>query len=349
MRSHRPDGTEWRIANATIYKVLAAAALCAAVIKLAPLITLIALAILLACTLQPAVVRLERYLPHWAASLSVTLGVLLVSGALVWGVIPSLVEQISAIAANLPDSQTALLKNIPAGASRQFIQRLLKNPSVSPEHVLAAGQMVVGAASELILIVVFALYLASDGRRTYAWLRAFFSPPQRKKLDETVQESTEIIVAYVAGQVATSALCAIFVFAVLTALRIPGAVVLSVLAAVFDILPMVGFFLFAIPAVLFALAVSVSAALKLLALYTAYHFLENYVIVPAVYGNRLRLSDLVVLIAVLAGASLGGIAGAILVLPLAAVYPAVERIWLADYIGHETVEKHDAVEHSPAK
>src|SRR4051812_37083000 len=82
--------------------------------------------------------------------------------------------------------------------------------------------------------------------------------------------------------------------------------------------------------------------LAALALYLAYHPIENYLIVPKVYGNRLRLSDLVVLLSVLAGSYLAGIPGAILVLPLVAAYPTLERIWLADYVGRETIAKHEA-------
>ena len=115
--------------------------------------------------------------------------------------------------------------------------------------------------ADLLLMVVIALYLATDGERTYAWLRAFFSKDNARKLDETAEEAGKIIVAYVFGQALTSLICAVFVFIVLSLLKVPGALVLAMLAAVFDILPLLGFFLFAIPAVLFALTVSSKAAL----------------------------------------------------------------------------------------
>lgn len=342
------DPPEWRIANSTIYKLLATLVLCVALVKLAPLFILLLLAVMLACAFEPGIARLERFLPHWAASLAVTVAVILVLSGVVLGVAPALADQFTAIAQKLPESQAALLENVPA-VVRPSVRRLTQNPAISSENVLLAGQRVVGAASELLLMVALALYLAADGKRTYAWIRAFFSPSHRKKLDETAEESAQIVVAYVVGQFITSVLCGVFVFVVLRALKVPAALVLAVVAAVFDILPMVGFFLFTIPAVLFALTVSSKAALTVLGLYALYHLAENYVIAPKVYGRRLRLSDLVVLVSVLAGALLAGIPGAILALPLVAVYPAVERIWLSAVVGREVVEKHDAVEHSPAK
>lgn len=135
----------------------------------------------------------------------------------------------------------------------------------------------------------------------------------------------------------------------LAILGVPASLVLAVLAGIFDILPMLGFFLFMVPAVAIALTVSPGTALALFGAYTAYHLIENYIIVPKVYGNRLRLSDLVVLVSVLAGGILAGITGAILILPLVAIYPAVERIWLVEYIGRKVVAKHEATEQSPAE
>src|SRR6185436_20547453 len=95
---------------------------------------------------------------------------------------------------------------------------------------------------------------------------------------------------------------------------------------------------------LFALTVSPLTAVAVLALYLAYHALENSVIIPRVYGKRLRLSTPVVLVALLIGGSLYGILGAVLVLPLVAAYPIIERIWLHEYLSDEVLKDHSALE-----
>jgi hypothetical protein len=63
-----------------------------------------------------------------------------------------------------------------------------------------------------------------------------------------------------------------------------------------------------------------------LGVHVLYHAVETYFITPAVYGSRLRLSLVAVLLAFTAGAELGGIVGAPIALPLAAIYPIVERV-----------------------
>jgi predicted PurR-regulated permease PerM len=114
--------------------------------------------------------------------------------------------------------------------------------------------------------------------------------------------------------------------------------------AVFDVLLLIGFFLFTIPAMAMALTVSPGTALLVGAFYGAYHLFENYFIVPKVYGNRLRLSALTVLISCLAAGMIAGVVGVIIVLPAVASYPVLERYWLRPHLEPDTVEKHVAID-----
>jgi len=75
---------------------------------------------------------------------------------------------------------------------------------------------------------------------------------------------------------------------------------------------------------------------------------ENYVIAPWAYGDRLKLSNLAVILAFAIGAALAGVIGALIALPVAAVYPAIEQIWLRDALADDTVAEHRAIEHRKA-
>jgi len=155
---------------------------------------------------------------------------------------------------------------------------------------------------------------------------------------------SDVIVAYVQGQLITSVLAGIYALAVLSVLHVPAAIPLAVWAAVCDVLPVVGAFASGIPAVLFALTISPLTAAAVLALYLLYHALENYLIIPKVYGNRLRIPTLVVFIALLIGGALYGVLGAVLILPVFAAYPIIEKIWLHEYLSDELVADHKELE-----
>jgi predicted PurR-regulated permease PerM len=67
-----------------------------------------------------------------------------------------------------------------------------------------------------------------------------------------------------------------------------------------------------------------------------------------VYGDRLKLSNVAVILAFAVGAEIAGVIGALIALPVAAIYPSIERIWLRDELPAETVEEHKGIEHRTA-
>jgi len=156
-----------------------------------------------------------------------------------------------------------------------------------------------------------------------------------------LEEIGELVVAYVTGQLIVSALFTTYAFIVLTILRVPMALLLGVIAGVVDILPFIGILIALVPAVLIALTVSPTTALIVACCYLAYHGIEDYVIIPKVYGNKLKISTLAVLLAMLTGGMLAGIIGAIAALPLVAAYPSLERLWLAPKLEPEVLKDHE--------
>ena len=206
---------------------------------------------------------------------------------------------------------------------------------------MSAGGIALNGLSEIALVLVIALYLLIDGGKTYEWLLAFFSPLHRRKLRITGQEISKVIFGYVAGQVITSVLVMIFTYLVLSVLHVPGALTLSILAGSLDVLPILGFIISTAPAFLLALSVSSKTALIVLILYLVFHVIENYFIVPKVYGKNLRLSTLTVLLGLLAGVLLAGIPGSLAALPVIASYAAIERIWLKPFLRDGVSEKHE--------
>ena len=339
---------EIAIPTVTILKVFAALLIAYALYVLWPLVLLVFLALFLAVTLHSFVDRLcargmKRWVSLWVVigGMWVTLGV----GAAL--LVPAMINQVTGFSRNFPRIRDDALGQLPAdGWVRLNIDHLLDNASWAETeawlgHCMSAGGIALGGLSQLALVLVIALYLLIDGAKSYEWLLAFFSPLQRRKLRNTTKEISKMIFGYVSGQVITSVLVMIFTFIVLSVLRVPGALTLSILAGLLDILPILGFIISTVPAFLLALTVSPKTAAIVLTLYLMFHVFENYFIVPKVYGKNLRLSTLTVLLGLLAGALLAGIPGSLAALPVIASYAAIERIWLKPYLRDGVSEKHD--------
>lgn len=184
--------------------------------------------------------------------------------------------------------------------------------------------------SNTLLVFVMTAYLLADGRRIYEWSVRYLPDVHEQKVRRTIPEISKVVSGYVVGQLATSIAFGIFTFAVLTIADVPQAVVLAIFAAIMDAVPLVGVIIATIPAVLLALTVSIPAAVAVVVAYTVYQQFENYVLAPRVYRGTLQISSFAVLIAVLIGAQLLGVIGALLALPVAAAIPVVERIWIIE-------------------
>ena len=174
------------------------------------------------------------------------------------------------------------------------------------ERSFAWGQSAVSGLVTAAVVFVLTLYLLLDGKSLYAWLLAFVPRTHREKLATTMDEVSDVVHAYVSGQLLVAVLFALFVAGLLTILGVPAAVPLAVIAGLCDVIPVLGILIATVPAVLLALAVSPGTAVVVAIAYLGYHLVETYFILPRVYGNKLKMSTLSVLLALLVGRQAAG-------------------------------------------
>ena len=103
-----------------------------------------------------------------------------------------------------------------------------------------------------------------------------------------------------------------------TLLGLPSALLLALIAALTEAIPIIGPLLGAIPAILVAATVSPELALIVAGVYVVLQVLEGNVLVPMVMRNTVGISPLLVLLSLLIGAAVGGLVGAFLAVPVVA-------------------------------
>ena len=329
----------------TLFKIALAIAMVWWLWKLTELILLLIVAVILAVALDVPVSSLER------RKLSRTTASLIVSGALVvtvvlfvWLTWSSLVNQWQYLIDQLTNTFTAMVQYLPSwiypgptGTDWRASMQTLG---------LRIGQSLATALTLIVLGYFVTVYLLIDGRQTKAWVVAFFPLRRRAKVERTLAESREVIWAYAIGNVITSVFAAAWVLVWMMILHVPAALLLAVIAGIGDFVPVLGFVASVLPAAALALTVSPQTALITIALWVVYHGIENYLLAPWAYGQRLKLSDLAVVLAFAVGAQLAGVIGALIALPIAALYPTIERLWLRDQLPEETVTDHRALTRS---
>jgi predicted PurR-regulated permease PerM len=335
---------ELRIPFVTLLKVALTLLLCVCIIKLWPVILMLVVAVLLAVMFDPLVLFLERH------HLRRPLGVILI-GALLLGLlilffvvlVPAMSNQVVEVSRQLPHLEQTVGQRYPAAVP--YLKRLHGGAPAEVKVWLMrgfiAGKYAIEVVTALIFVLVVSLYLLLEGRTVFEWLADLAPKQRRAKLKQTAVEMSDVVLAYMRGQVITCFICAGWAYLVLLLAGVPAALPLAVIAFFADLLPVVGTIAMTVPAVLLALTLGPGKALLVFGGYMLYHLVESYFIVPRVYGKQMRLSTLTVLLAIMVGGTLQGVAGAILILPFVAAYPIVERLWLRDQLPDDTVQKHE--------
>jgi predicted PurR-regulated permease PerM len=335
----------------TVVKVLLTLIIAWAGLRLWPQFVLLLISLLIAVALHPVVTALERRgLGRGAVVGLMTLVMCAAAALLIFVVFTSLAEQLSKLVQDFPALRDRVDQRLPAHypTLKRVVREIFALPS-SPEiaaqlkRPLALGTVALSGVVSVFFTLIVTIYLLLDGKRLYAWLIAYIPRVHRERMAITAEEVSGVVYAYVRGQAICSALFAVFAGIVLSLLGVPAVVPLAILAGLCDVIPVVGVILATVPAVLLALTVSPTTAAIVLACYFGYHIVESYFLVPRIYGQRLRLSTLAVLLALLVGTTLQGLIGAVLVLPLVAAYPIIERIWLASYLAPDAVKDHSAL------
>ncbi len=305
---------------------LLAAALTWVALKLTPVILAIIGALFLVGTLTPAVEWLERKRWKRGLAIGVVFAVMLITGALLMALtLPALVEQLTTLAKEEPALRGRLAEML-----SRFQPTAKLAESIRNVHYDVLAKAWAGTALEyssrfaeivayLVSSVFLALYIMIDRDRLRGGLFALTPRTHHMRLSRVLVNLETIVGGYIRGQALTSAFMAAFTFALLTICGVRSSLAVAVFAGLADILPYVGVFLSVGPAVAAAAAKGPVIVGVVLAAMLAYEELESRFLVPRIYGSALRLPSSIVLVALLAGGTIMGVAGALLALPAAAV------------------------------
>jgi predicted PurR-regulated permease PerM len=192
----------------------------------------------------------------------------------------------------------------------------LKGFSLTSQLGLVTG--VVGSIISVVLVVVISIYLLIEGRAVIATLRKLF-PSHTRLFDFMALAVGSTAEAYVRGQVLMSLLIGAYITAAMAILGVHYAILLGVAAAILELVPLVGAVIAMALAVIVALLQSPELGIITAVVGLVGHGLEAYVVGPRVSGRVTRLHPLVAMAALLIGAEVGGVLGALFGVPIAAI------------------------------
>jgi len=288
-------------------------------------------ALFITVSLEPAVQWLT--LRGLRRGLAVTLIFVVVFAALLGfliSVIPPLVNQGRQLIDDLPGYLGELQRrsaqfrelNDRFNLSSQLQGMIGSVPGRIGSGVLGFTGRLFGALFSTLTVLVFTAYFMADLPRIRNGLVWLFPAPRRPRAKQVVDLLVDKVGGYMIGNIIVSIIAGVFSYVAFKLLGVSFAVPLAVLVAVFDLIPMIGATLGAVVGVTVALFTTplLPNTVLVAAFFVAYQQVENYLIAPRVLKTTVDIGAAAVLLAGLIGATLLGLVGALMAIPVAAAF-----------------------------
>jgi predicted PurR-regulated permease PerM len=347
-----------RTVFAVLAIVIAVWALLHVIVITRQVITWMLVALFLAMALSPAVDWLQRKgirRRGYAVALT-ALAVAALIGLIAWAVVPPLVNQVNDFAVKVPDYIDDLTK----GRGRfgfletkyHIVERVrdqVREGGASKVFGLSGTAIsitksVLTMVVAVITIIALTYFMLLEGPM---WLERFYSlfaPATQTRLRSIFGDIAKAVAGYVTGNLFISLIAGVTSGLALWILDVPFALALGLLVAILDLVPLVGATIAAIivTTVTFLSTDTVWAGIAMIVFFVVYQQIENQLLQPLVYGRTVQLSPLAVLVAVLIGASLAGVLGALGAIPFAGAVQVLILDWRAHRAGAEVATAKEA-------
>ena len=295
----------------------------------------LAIAALIAYALAPVISLLRRWLPLPLAIAIVYLvfvGLLLL---LVSVIVDTAIQQAGPLSDRIgllltpgSSSNAALVDlqhhlGITDQQLRDFRNTLIGQATGVARDLVPVVTGVAGGLINIIVTLIISVYFVANAPRVGLWLRSGLPMRVRPRAVFVLDTTNRVIGGYIRGQLTLSALVGVLVGASMYVLQIPYAILLGFMAFVLEFIPFLGVLISGAACVLVALTQGVVTALIVLAVFVIIHVIEGDVVGPRIVGSAIGLHPAISIIALIAGAELFGLWGALFAAPIAGVAQAV--------------------------
>lgn len=328
-----------------------------AVYILRDVVLVVLAAIVIASAIEPVTRWFKRYrVPRMASVILIYTGIAALLFGTVYFVLPSMLADAAAFISQVPSYFSAVelspvLQNISSATSTDVLTGLSRTLSAQdfvtgfrsfleiPGGVFGFVSSVFGGFFSFILIIILSFYFSVQERGIENFLRIVTPYNHQAHAIDLWERSQRKIGQWMQGQLLLMLIVGVLVFLGLTILGVKHAFLFALLAALFELIPLFGPIISSIPAILVAFGDGgVTPALLVAGLYIIIQQFENHLIYPLVVNKVVGVPAMVVILALIVGAQLGGFLGALLSVPLAAA--------LMEFIHDLKLQNAPAVDHT---
>lgn len=205
-----------------------------------------------------------------------------------------------------------------------------------PSALLSGATSIISTTLQITLIILVSAYFLYDFPKFVESFRRIIPERWRNLANDLMVKADVAVGGYVRGQLLIALCLGLFIYICLALMSIPSALAISLLAAVFNIIPYLGPIIGVIPAVLLGFTVSPWVALGAVIVFTVANQIEGNILGPYILSKSTDLHPVTVLLAILAGAGLFGLLGALLAVPVVALAKVILEEYLLKRPAYQT-------------
>ncbi len=290
------------------------------------IIALLFVAIILAAAFDPWVDWFQKHkVPRSVSILMIYVIVIGILSLLVVLLIPPISEQVGQLAKNLPQYYERLTTSASqfAESGQQpslpgVLQTLSTNLAGATKSIFSTITGVFGGLVSFIAILVIVFYMTTEESILKKFVQSLTPVKYKDYVINLINQMQKKIGLWLRGQLTLMLIIGIMTYIGLVILGVKYALLLALIAGILEVVPFVGPVISAVPAILVGFSDSLLKVILIIVLYFVIQQIENHIIVPKVMQKAVGLNPIIVIVAILIGAKLGGIAGALIAVPVAA-------------------------------
>ena len=299
------------------------------------MLLILLIAALLAFAATPLVKILHRIMPRLPAILIVYLLVFSGLSLLLYTIVRTAIEQGSALASQVHHlfsaagqqqlkaiEQPLIALGIPPDQLAVLPRQILSHLEGWANNAVPALFSFFDFMLDAVIIAVISIYLLLDGERVVQWMRTNIPVIEQHRVNFFMDTLQRIVGGYIRGQLLLSIFIGLLVGIGMALFHVPYALLLGVMAFVLEFIPVLGTIVSGVICALLALTQGWLITLGVIGYFSIVHIIEGDVLGPRIVGKAIGLHPIVSLAALVAGAELFGIWGALFASPIAGVLQA---------------------------
>ena len=327
------------ISTSTIFRFFAVVLGLAAIFLIRDIIFSLIFAVIIASAIEPSIEWLKK------RGIGRILGVIMIYATFViivsffaYLIVPLMINELDIATTSLAKIQRQILIGVRqtggtaigsfvSDNADTFLKLPLQYIGMFGQTLVKGGSQVFRSFLTVLIIFVFSFYLGTQEKGIENFLRMVTPLKYEPYAIDLWRRSQGKLGRWFRAQMLLGAIVGVFIFIGLTMLGVEQALLLAVISALFEIIPVAGPILAAIPAVITGFVMSPIIGVSIIALYVIVQQTESHIIIPVVMKKAVGLSPLIVVIALLIGAELGGIFGLLLAVPVTTVCAELLNDW----------------------